>query len=1150
MNSKQFRMFIFLCVICLLPLVTFGQSNRGRISGQVTDSTGAAIAGARVTIENLGTHVLRSLQTNSEGTYNEPNAEPGFYSVKVEAQGFKSVVRDKVQIEVGNDVKLDFQLKPGVVTEVVEVSGEAPLTEASDAVLNGVISNQAINELPLQGRDFQNLLGLHPGVQRTPGGGFHSTTSNGLRPDDNNYIIDGATDTDAYYGETVMNQAGIQGTPASTLPLDAIQEFNTEEQPQADFGAKPGVVVNIGIKSGTDQIHGTAYYFGRNDALDARNYFNVKPQPISTIQLSQFGASIGGPIIKKKWFYFANYEGVRSTVGNPYNAYSPVTSSLATADNPAGDPDSSIPDALHSLGCDVTPTNCSQLSLNLLKYLPKNPGYTASTSDPTIINFNFNNTNRADNLVFKSDYHINDKHMISGRFVYANSNQVEEDVTPIQPYWLSHASPISQVFGLDWTWTPNSRWNNTARFSLNSFNEQIAPVDASKPPSSYGLNTGITDSRLYGFPRINPSTSYFDYMGGNSSWPLRTTPSSTQSYSDTASVTFGKHTLKFGGVFSDGGVDYYRASYGRGRVDFHYLPDFLTGNVRSWRLLYGDPGRSISMKSWGLFAQDDYRVTRNVTLNLGLRYDVTYPIHDSRNMLANYVPGQGLEQVGMGISQPYQTNYNNVSPRLGVAWDLFGNSKTVVRSGFGMIYIQPSIRTFAYSGGGLNLNPSGLAKVLPNGTVLPPSGTITSYLLTGADPGLINWSVAGPIFPVNDTSLNACSFDNACTIFAVDQHLKTPYVLNWNLNIQQQITPTSVLQVAYVANHGVRLYSTIDINQSDPSLVESCYNAGGDYAACQQAAKPMVTACPPSEGGVGGGGSCLPYLGFVNYLGNKSTSTYESLQMTFTKRYSHGLYLLAGYTFGHAIDTAGNTNNIGYIPQNSLDFNSEKGSGDYDIRHRFTLSASYDLPSRKSWGQMLEGWQVNTIFMYETGMPVLLYDDYDDLTGTNEGPGNANNDRWNIQGNPNNLKWSQSAPIPFLDPSDPHCQAVAKTAALQDALNYVGGCYSQNGTTIYPNAFYTFGNMGRNILRGPGFVNWDASVAKTWMLTERFRLQFRGEIFNLLNHPNFAGGSVGEDLSSPDALGLASATPDVQAANPVVGSGGSRHIQLGLKLMW
>ena len=1105
----------------------------------------------------MDTHVQRVLLSNGEGNYSDPTLEPGFYSVKVEAKGFKTAIREKVQIEVANDLKLDFQLSTGSITEVVQVSGEAPLTEASNAVLSGVLSNQAVNELPVQGRDFQNLLNLHPGVQRTAGGGFHSTTSNGLRPDDNNYIIDGANDNDIYYGDTIVNGAGISGTPASTLPLDAIQEFNTQEQPDADFGAKPGVVVNIGIKSGTDQIHGTAYYFNRNDAFDARNYFNIKPQPISAVRLNQFGASIGGAFIKQKWFYFANYEGVRSTVGNPYNAYSPVTSSLATPDNPDGDPYSSVPDALRSLGCDTTPTNCSQLSLNLLKYLPKNPGYTADSSDPTIINFNFNNTNRADNLVFKTDYHLNDQNTISGRYVYANSNQVEEDAVPLQPYWLSHAAPITQVIGADWTFTPNSRWNNTARFSYNSFYEKIAPQDANVAPSQYGLNTGVTDPHLFGFPRINPSTSYFDYMGGNSSWPLETTPSHTQNYSDTASVTFGKHTLRFGGVFSNGGVDYYRASYGRGRVDFHYLPDFLVGDVRAWRLLYGDPGRDMTMKSWGLFAQDDYRITRKVTLNLGLRYDVTYPIHDSHDLLANFIPGQGLEQVGMGISEPYKTNYNNVSPRLGVAWDVFGNGKTVVRSGFGMIYVQPSIRTFAFSGGGLNLNPSGLPGVLPNGNVVGATGTITSYVLQGADPSLVNWSVAGPIFPVNNTSLNSCNSDvydySACTIFAVDKNLKTPYVLNWNFNIQQQITPNSVLQVAYVANHGVHLYSTVDINQSSQALVAPCYEVGdpdGTNGACEQAAKPMYTGCSASQGGLGTGGSCFPYYSYVNYLGNKSTSTYESLQVTFTKRYSHGLYLLAGYTFGHAIDTAGSTSNLGYIPQNNLDFNAEKGAGDYDIRHRFTLSASYDLPSKKSFAQALEGWQVNTIFTYETGMPVLLYDDYYDFSGTGEGPGNANNDRWNIVGNPSKLKWSQSNPIPFLDASDPICQGVATTPGLQESLAYAGGCFSQNGVVIYPNAPLTFGNMGRNIFRGPGFVNWDFSVGKMWRLTERFKLLFRGEIFNLLNHPNFAVGSVGEDLTSPDSLGRASATPDVQASNPVVGSGGSRHIQLGLKLVW
>ncbi len=205
----------------------------------------------------------------------------------------------------------------------------------------------------------------------------------------------------------------------------------------------------------------------------------------------------------------------------------------------------------------------------------------------------------------------------------------------------------------------------------------------------------------------------------------------------------------------------------------------------------------------------------------------------------------------------------------------------------------------------------------------------------------------GPIFPVSDTSLNTCSLDLPCTIFAVDQKLKTPYVLNWNLNFQQQITPTSVLQVAYVANHGVKLYSTVDINQSNQALVAPCFDPTSDNTACEQLAKPLVTNCPPSLGGLGTGGSCLPYYSYLNYLGNKSTSTYESLQVTFTKRYSHGLYLLAGYTFGHAIDTAGSTSNLGFVPQNSLDFAAEKAAGDYDIRHRFTLSASYDLPGKK-----------------------------------------------------------------------------------------------------------------------------------------------------------------------------------------------------------
>lgn len=466
MRFRQFFLFFVFSSVFLLAQTSFAQTSQGRISGQVTDSSGGVVANATVTIENVGTHVKRVLETNSAGNYVAPAIEPGFYSLTVEAKGFSKVVRERVQVEVANDLKIDFQLKPGAVNDVVEVKDDAPLTETSNAVLTGVLSNKAINELPVQGRDFQNLLNLHPGVQRTAGGGFHSTTSNGLRPDDNNYIIDGANDNDAYWGETVVNDAGILGTPASTLPLDSIQEFNIQEQPQADYGAKPGVVVNMGIKSGTNDIHGTAYYFHRNAAFDARNYFNPPPQPLAALLLHQYGASMGGPIFKEKWFYFANYEGVRSKVGNPFNAFSPVTVSVASTG--ISHPErNSIVDALKFTGCDQTPlpANCSQLSLNLIKYIPTNPGFTASTTDPTVINFDFNNVDRADNLVFKSDYHLNEHQTLTGRFIYANSMQVEEDAIPLRKEWLSHAAPITQVFGLDWTWTPTSRWVNTARFS-------------------------------------------------------------------------------------------------------------------------------------------------------------------------------------------------------------------------------------------------------------------------------------------------------------------------------------------------------------------------------------------------------------------------------------------------------------------------------------------------------------------------------------------------------------------------------------------------------------------------------------------------------------------------------------------------------------
>jgi hypothetical protein len=1158
---KAFRLLALVFVIvCASVLSLHAQTSEGRILGTVFDQTGAVISGAKVTITNTATNVSRDLITTSAGEYVAPNLEPGGYTVAAEAHGFKKAVSSRFVLEVSRDARVDLKLQPGAISETVQVSAEGALADTTDSTLNGVLSNKAISELPVQGRDFQNLLELHPGVQRTPGGGFQSITSNGNRADDNNFFIDGADDNDAYYGESVANEAGISGTPASFLPLDAIQEFNTQESPSADYGVKPGVVMNIGIKSGTNNLHGSAYYFNRNSAFDARNYFNPAPQPVSALNMHEFGASLGGPILKDKWFYFVNYEGIRDKVGNPGVTDSPVTASLANQlggiANSDGSPNSalySLPDAIayfndpnnvaycqanydSSSSCAVNP-----LSLQLSQLFLPNPGFTMSQSDPAAINFDFTNRNRGDNLVAKTDYVLNKKHILSARFIYANTNQTEEDTIPLRPEWLSTTSPITQVFGVNLASNPNSAWSNEVRFSYNSFNEAIAPVDHNVNPLQYGLNTGVTDPRLFGFPRISPGNE-FNYMGGNSSWPLNTTPSKTYSFSDTASYTRGRQTVRFGGNFRYGDVDYFRAGNGRGRVDFRELYQFLSGDVRRWRFLYGDPTRQVSQKSLGFFFEDDVKATQHVTLNLGLRYDITDPIKDAHNLLANYSPtsASGLVQVGQGISSPYPTNYNNLSPRIGLAWDLFGTGKTVIRSGFGVIFEQPSIRTFMFNGGGLNLNPSGIPYVDGNGVTQQPTGTITSFLQISTDGTQINWlapNQSPTIFPNAASSGNLCSVDSQCDLFGVDPHLKTPYVMNWNFNVQQELSKSTLLQVAYVANHGVHLYSVTDINQVNP-----LYDDGSETIG-----RPLATNCPVAQGGQGFGGPCMPWLGFLSYLSNRSNSNYNSLQVTLTKRYAHGLYLLAGYTYGHAIDTA--TSNLAGVPPNSNNYSAERGNGDFDIRHRFTLSATYDLPSIKTKGQMLEGWQVTSVLNLQSGEPYTLGDYNDDISFTGEF-----NDRWNMSGNPRDIHWSAKAPLPYYDFSDVQhssaaCLAQATAAGTLDNLFYYG-CYQEGSAVITPPADMTQGNMGRNIFGGPRFMNWDMSLSKVWKLNERFKLQLRGEVFNILNHANFDVFTMNTDLSAPETVGTVVYTPDVAASNPVIGSGGSRHIQLAAKIIW
>src|SRR5438309_4985994 len=853
---------VFLFAFCALGIAS-GQTQEGRILGTVTDQSGGLVKGAHLTITNVDTGIARTLETNDAGDYVAPSLPPGPYKLVVEAAGFKKLERPSIRVEVAKDVRLDITMQPGSVSETVTVTDEAPLVETTNDTLGGTFTNKAINDLPLNGRDFQNLVVLRPGVQRYPGGGFLSISSNGNLPEDNNFIVDGTDNNDPYYATTVINAEGVQGTPATHLPIDAIQEFNAEEQPPAEYGWKPGAIVNVGLKSGTNSLHGDLYDFERNSGLDARNYFNPVPGKHRPLRMHQFGGTVGGPIVKDKFFFFTAYEGTRDLVGNSETLNSPNTVHLPTpASAPncsfiaAGDCANSLTDALADVtaASQVVPgVSVSQLSTTLAPLFPTND--VVSSDGPGFLNIGFPNRNREDNGLIKLDYALNQRNAITGRYFIGDSVQTERDIPVLRPEWQSQAVTRAQVLGANWIFTISPRWINEAKFGFNRFNQSILTVDANVPPTKYGINTGVTAPINYGMPEI--AVSGFISLGGNHGWPLLTTPNQTFQFADNISYNRGKHALKVGGEFRHGSTDNIRDRYGKSRIRFEGqgafatstpLEDFLAGVPATGRIFVGDNHRLVSLKSFGSFVQDDWRVTTHFTVNAGMRYDLSSVIKEKHNLLGNFDPKVGFEQVGAQVSSPYNGDHNNFSPRVGVIWDPSGNGKTVIRAVAGIIYEIPHISEFIGQKGLNNAYTEGI-NAIPTGA--PSVGLQGGKIVSASvDTSALNWSVAGPVF----SATADCTSSSPCNILGVNRNLRTPYVSNWNLNIQRAITSNTSLQVGYVGSKGTKLYSVYDINQVNPALDDGS----------EQFGRPFTYNCPVAQGGAGVGGPCFPYLAVIN----------------------------------------------------------------------------------------------------------------------------------------------------------------------------------------------------------------------------------------------------------------------------------------------
>lgn len=1181
--------------LALFASSALAQSTAGRILGTLTDQSGAAVAGATIVVTDTQRGTSRSVTTDDSGNYLVADLQPGTYKVHAEAKGFKSVERPSVLVEVATDVRADFALQPGEVTETVTISEEVPLVNTTSATLGGTLSNKEINDLPLNGRNYENLLQLRPGVVRYPGGGFSTTSSNGLRAEDNSYFVEGLFNSEPYSGQAIINGAGIAGDSATILPIDAIQEFNLQQNPPAQYGWKPGSVVNVGLKSGTNNIHGTAFIFGRDGAMDARNYFNMSPAPKLPRTLEQFGGSVGGPIVKDKVFFFGSYEGQRYNVGNSFGGVtSPsmvhIVDNGTCAGGFSGDCADSIPDAISDLQLAGVPVDAASLNiagcaLSGSSVTCNGSGFPLNNTQGIAITNGFNNVVHVNNFVGKVDSRLNDHHSINGMYFFGNNSGTVEDFPELQSKWLSDIHTRAQVVGGSWVWTPGTTWVNETRFGYNRLYQPTLPGDLNTPASTYGLNTGVTGAFTGGLPRIGFGGYFFPGLGGFK-WPKFQGPDSITQFVDHVAYTRGKHAITLGGELHYNKVT--NAAYGNARGSITFLggvaigagagstplEDFLAGLPFKSSVEVGNPTLHLHNWAYAGFFQDDFRATKNLTLNFGVRYEFSSVPQEANNLLGNFDPNAGLVQVGHQISSLYNPDHKNFGPRAGFAWDIGGQGRTVLRGGGGLTYETINWQSYVAFN-----NAFGPGSV-PTGAPIDASGTTSGGTITTGNVTVKNflnpipWDTAGS--PLYGGSTVNC-FNSPCPIMTVDRKLTTPYVWNWTLSLQHSFTPNLSLEMAYVGNHGSNLTGIRDINQAP---VGSGWPAAAISACIASGYTDPNNCAPDSTGGEEANrpfANKFPYLANIFQMANVYRSNYNGLQVTLNARNFHGLSMVAGYTYSHASDDVGANWDFGYgsgLPQNSYNPGAEYANSDFDMRHRLTLSLTYAIPGRSGFGQMLQGWEINSIATIESPQYWGPIDLGTDAAGTGAlpvSPPATAPIRWSFYragtaalGNPSDFKSGKGTGIPFYGPGDPSmpsgcaASALAKdggSAGPETAALNLFGCYAAGNSVMMAPPLGQFGDMGRNMFQDTGFRNLDFSLAKNFLFGEVRRLQFRAEFFNILNHPNFAnpyGGQNGFGLNDPSVqpFGCGCATPDVAAANPVIGSGGSRAVQLGLKFIF
>jgi hypothetical protein len=1115
----------FLAIATLfMPIVfsvsTNGQTFRGTILGTVTDTSGAAVSGATVSVKNTGTGLLRTVNTSDDGSFSAPELPIGTYSVTVEKSGFKVGVVNGISVEVSTERRADVVLQPGDVSQTVEVSGDTlPQVESTSNTLGGIIESTVVTNLPVNGRDYQKLIFLVPGVAGSPDqitdspGSFGVFSVNGARGRANNFLLDGTDMNDGYRNDPAINEAGVFGTPATILPIEAIAELRVLSNFESEYGRSAGGVINIVTKSGTNDIHGTGFEFFRNNALDARNFFNQVGTPQNPFHNNQFGGALGGPIRRDKTFFFVDYEAMREKGAEASTACVPTAQDIATATAKNGTP--------------VNPVSAALLAKN--PWPAPNLGgscLTDGTDGQTPVTANVSLatpfSNRVDSAIVKIDHNINEKNLLTGRYYIGDSLQSFPLALVgggLVPGYNTSTPTRVQLVSISYVSTITPSVVSEARLGWNRFAEGFFPQDRSFNPTSIGLDTigaGTANATPYNFGLPKISISGLAPIGADNGDPRQRVDTNWH-YIDNISWKHGKHDIRFGYEFRRTSISQMFNRGFRGTLNFSTqatgvtgLQEFLAGTPTGGSQRQGNTNRNTVENSHAGYIQDSYRWKKNVTLNFGVRYDYFGIMQEKHGNFTNVDTTTGLGVI-VGQARLYQPDYNNWGPRVSVAWDLTGKGKTVVRAGYGIFYDAFSQDMFM---GHLPFN-------------------------SGFDPGPA-YSGFGPN-PISSANANPGPFAAGTPVygfattmgdaFGVDPHIRTPYMQNFNLNFQQELTRKTVFQIGYVGSNGHKLFRFRDINQPTQAEITAADLACGcinDFSVPRR--YQTLTGFSP--------------FFYINYQESSANSNYNALQTSLRVTDWHGFTSTVNYTWSHSIDDASDGED--YVPNASqpndstAPIASNRGNSNFDVRNRFTWNFVYQFPNHKgSWQRVTDGWGLNGIVTVQSGQPFQLnYNFEDDYDGSGQGFG-----RPDVVGP---IHYS-SDPAQFLD---------LTSFAVPCTYPAAGGSGLAN--SCVPGTRH-FGNEGRNSLIGPHFRQFDFSIFKDTAITERVKLELRFEAYNLFNHPNFANpylplfiadaaqNGVGANGRSLGAFRL-TATGDVGIGYPFLGSGGPRGLQIAAKV--